>query len=245
MPSPRGLDGRGSIDAELIALGDAAYKDAARKTPSTTSYGHRRRCEQLRSAWKASRSEIDLAEIAPNRPALDALLAAGQRHAEAAVRVQPADAEGHFSLARAAGRRALSVGVRDRISCSRMIRDAALAALKINSTHPGALHVLGMWNAEIMRVNGLSRLIARRFLGAEVFGLASWDEAQRLLEASVQRDPRRIVHRLDLAGIYADRGDRKRARELYLWIASAPLVEPNDDLYKSQAAERLKRLAKD
>ena len=230
--------------AELIAQGDAAYKERRQKdalddfiraiAADATDY---------EALWKASRSEIDLAEIAVNRPALDALLAAGQQHAEAAVRARPADAEGHFALARAAGRRALSVGVRERIRFSRIIRDAALAALKIDSTHAGALHVLGMWNAEIMRVNGLSRMIARAFLGAEVFSLASWDEAQRLLEASVQHDPRRIIHRLDLAGIYADRGDRKRAREVYLWIVSAPLVEPNDDLYKRQAAERLKRLA--
>jgi hypothetical protein len=123
-----------------------------------------------------------------------------------------------------------------------MIRDAALAALAINPTHPGALHVLGMWHAEIMRISGLSRLFARTFLGADVFNLASWDEAQLLLEASVQHDPDRIIHHLDLAGIYADRGDRKRARDLYVSIASAPLVEPNDDLYKKQAAERLKRL---
>jgi hypothetical protein len=27
-----------------------------------------------------------------------------------------------------------------------------------------------------------------------------------------------------------------------MWIASAPLVDPNDDLYKRQAADRLARL---
>jgi Tfp pilus assembly protein PilF len=73
--------------------------------------------------------------------------------------------------------------------------------------------------------------------------MASWDEAQRLLEAAVRHDPNRIIHRLALAGIYADRGDTTRAREMYLWIASAAVVEPNDDLYTRQAAERLKRLA--
>jgi tetratricopeptide (TPR) repeat protein len=229
---------------EFVALGDAAYRERRQKD----ALEHFEQAiavdaNNYEALWKASRSAVDLAEIAPSQPARDALLAAGQRHAEAAVRAQPADAEGHFSLARAAGRRALSVGVRDRIRFSRIIRDAALAALKIDGTHPGALHVLGMWHAEVMRVNGLSRFIARRFLGADVFGLASWDEAQRLLEASVQHDPHRIIHRLDLAGIYADRGDTTRARELYLWIASAPLVEPNDDLYKRQAAERLRRLA--
>lgn len=230
--------------AELIAQGDAAYK--ARRPKDALDHFVRAVAADptnYEALWKASRSEIDLAEITADRSALDALLAAGQQHAEAAVRARPGDAEGHFSLARAAGRRALSVGVRDRVRLSRIIRDEALAALKINSAHPGALHVLGMWNAEFMRVGGLSRMFARTFLGADVFNLASWDQAQRLLEAAAQHDPGRIVHRLDLAGIYADRGDVKRARELYVWIASAPIVEPNDDLYKRQAAERLKRLA--
>jgi hypothetical protein len=229
--------------AELTTLGDAAYQER-RPKDALEHFVRAIAADAANSGalWKASRCEIDLAERTTDRQALDSLLAAGQQHAEAAIRVRPADADGHFSLARALGRRALSVGVRDRIRFSRIIRDEALAALKIDSTHAGALHILGMWNAEIMRVNGLSRMFARSFMGADLFNLASWDEAQRLMEASVQRDPGRIIHRLDLAGIYAERGDRTGARELYLWIASAPLVEPNDDLYKSQAAERLKRL---
>jgi hypothetical protein len=170
------------------------------------------------------------------------MLEAGQRHAEAAIRLRPEDAEGHFALARALGRRALSVGSKERIQYSKIIRAEALAALKADSSHPGALHVLGMWNAEVTRVNGLARVFARTFLGADIFSVASWDEAQRLLEASVQQDPNRIIHRLDLAGIYADRGDKTRARALYEWIASAPLVDPNDDLYKRQAEERNKKL---
>ena len=75
-----------------------------------------------------------------------------------------------------------------------------------------------------------------------MFALANWDDAQRLLEASVQRDPRRIVHRLDLAGIYADRGNSSKARALYEGIAMAPIAEINDELYKRQAAERIRKL---
>jgi tetratricopeptide (TPR) repeat protein len=231
--------------AELVALGDAAY--TGRRPKEALEYFSRALAgdpANYDALWKASRSEIDLAEIAASGSARAALLAAGQQHAEAAVRARPADVEGHFSLARAAGRRALSAGVRERIRFSRIIREAALAALKIDGTHAGALHVLGMWNAEIMRLSGLSRTFARTFLGADALNLASWDEAQRLLELAVQHEPRRIIHRLDLAGIYADRGDSARARELYQWIASAPVVDPNDDVYKRQAGERLKRLEK-
>ena len=233
----------GQTEAGLLAEGDRAYQERRSKEAlnlylraiEADSSNHE-------ALWKASRSEVDLAEVSEKGPELDALLAAARQHAEAAIRARPGDAEGHFSLARALGRQALSLGARDRIKFSRMIRDEALAALKINSAHPGAMHVLGMWNAEIMRVGGLSRVFARTFLGADVFNLASWEEAQRLLETAAREDPQRIIHRLDLAGIYADRGDKARARELYQEIASAPVVEPNDDLYKRQAAERLKKL---
>lgn len=227
---------------EQLALADAAYKE--RRTKAALEHllaAIEADSTHYEALWKASRSEVDLAEVAPKGPAMDSLLDAGQRHAEAAIRVRPKDAEGHFALARVLGRRALSVGSKERIQFSKIIRAEALAALAANSNHAGSLHVLGMWNAEVMRVNGLARVFARTFLGAEVFSLASWDEAQRLLEASVHHDPHRIVHRLDLAGIYADRGDKTRARELYMWIASAPLIDPNDDLYKRQATERAKK----
>ena len=229
--------------AEHIALGDAAYeqrhpKDALDhfiKAIAADSMNYEAR-------WKASRAEVDLAEAASKGAGMDSLMVAAQQNAEAAVRLKPGDAEGHFSLARAVGRKALSVGTMDRIKYSKVVRAEALEALKADSTHPGALHVLGMWNAEIMRVNGFARTFAKTFLGAQVFSLANWAEAQRLLEAAVQRDPKRIVHRLDLAGICADRGDKAKAKELYEWIATAPIVESNDDLYKRQAAERLKKL---
>ena len=229
--------------ATHVALGDSAYTQR-RAAAALAHYRQAIAAEPGRfdAYWKASRTEVDLAETAPKGRAMDSLLASAQLHAEAAIRLNARSAEGQFALARAIGRRALSVGTMDRIRYSKVVRAAALAALAADSTHAGALHVLGMWNAEIMRVNGLARAFAKTFLGAQVFGLASWDEAQRLLEASVRVDPDRIVHRLDLAGIYADRGDKDRARTVYRWIAGAPIMEPNDDLYKRQATERLAKL---
>jgi len=226
-----------------VALGDSAY--ALRNATEALMHflsAIASDSNSFEAQWKASRTEVDLAEIAPKGRMMDSLLTDAERHAGNAIRLRPDTADGHFALARAVGRRALSVGTMDRIRYSKMVRAEALAALRHDSTHAGALHVLGMWNAEIMRVNGLARRFARAFLGAGVFGLASWDEAQRLLELAVRVDQKRIVHRLDLAGIYADRGDKESARALYEWIAAAPVVEPNDDLYKRQAAARLERL---
>ena len=228
--------------AEHVAQGDAAY-DRRRPAEALDQFLKAIAADpgNYDALWKASRVETDLAESASKGAGMDSLLVAARDHAQSAIGVRPSDAEAHFSLARALGRKALAVGTMDRIRYSKIIFAEANEALRYDSTHAGALHVLGMWHAEVMRVNGLARAFAKTFLGAQVFGLARWDESQRLLEASVAHDPRRIVHRLDLGGIYADRGEPDKARAQYDWIAGAPVVETNDDLYKRQAAERRKK----
>jgi tetratricopeptide (TPR) repeat protein len=228
---------------EQIALGDREYAEhKAQSALDAYLKALSLEAKNYEALWKAARVETDLAELAPKGALQDSLMTAATSHAAAAIVVNPRDAEGHFCAARAAGRKALTLGTRDRIKYAKVVRLESLEALKADSLHPGALHVLGMWNAEIMRINGLARAFAKAFLGGDVFALASWNEAQRLLELAVKVDPTRIVHRLDLAGIYTDRGDKARAREQYEIIAKAPLHDAIDTLYKQQAAERLRKL---
>ena len=136
--------------------------------------------------WKASRSQVDLAETAADSTN-SRLLDAAQMHAEAAIRLRPGGAEGHFALARTLGQCAFGAGVRDRSRFADAIRSEALAALQADPQHARALHALGMWHAELMRVNGVSRRFAKWFLGADLFESANWDEAQLLLEDAVPR----------------------------------------------------------
>jgi tetratricopeptide (TPR) repeat protein len=229
--------------AEHIARGDKSYAErqggfALSEYKAAIALDPR----NYEALCKASRTEIDLAEQLEKSPEHDSLQAAAQRHAEQAIAVKPNDADGHFALARALGRKALSLGTMDRIRYAKLIRLEALEALKYDSLHSGALHVLGSWNAEVMRVNGLERAFAKKFLGAEVFSQASWEEAQRLLEKAVSLDPERLVHRLDLAAVYADRGNKVKAREQYTYILTAPVRDLNDPIYKKKAADRLKKL---
>ena len=94
---------------------------------------------------------------------------------------------------------------------------------------------MGMWNAEVMRLNSITRLVARNILGGKIFGTASWKEAVRYMEASVANDPDRIVHYLDLAGVYDDTGDKARARDMYNAVLRMPANDINDRFYKDQA----------
>jgi len=82
-------------------------------------------------------------------------------------------------------------------------------------------------------------MIAKNFLGGQVFSEANWENAQQYLESAVAADSGRISHRLDLGAIYADRHMQQKAMEQFEWIARAPLTDFNDAHYKEQAARKL------
>jgi tetratricopeptide (TPR) repeat protein len=191
---------------------------------------------------KAAHDAVDRGEFNPNEEQRTALYKNAEQYARRAVAANPNDAEGHFQLARAIGRNALTMGTRDRIKYAGVVRDEALAALKLNPHHDGALHIMGVWNAEVMRLNGFSRMIAKNFLGGKVFNAASWDSASFYLEKAVAAAPNRITHHLDLAAVYTDRDQKDKAKEEYEWIARAPVSDFNDAKYKEEAAQRLKEL---
>lgn len=235
-----------STAAEHIALGDSSH---LAMSPAFALAHYKAALEvdssSYEALWKASRDAVDLGEFEPNEDQRKAYFAEGERFARRAVAVNADDAEGHFVLARALGRVALSLGKKERVSYAKEIRAQALEALKYDSLHAGALHVMGRWNAEIMRLSGFSRFFAKNFLGGDILGKASWDNAVRYMEESVKQDPARLVHHLDLAEIYRDRnedGDRARAREQFELVINGKSLDYNDRFYKQQAEAELRDL---
>ena len=192
--------------------------------------------------WRASVAAVEAGEGNPDPERRKALYLQGEQYGRRATQANPNDAEGHFVLARALGRTALTLGSRDRVKYAGEVRTHALEALRLNPRHPGALHIMGMWNAEVMRLNGVARFMAKNFLGGQVFGSASWSEAQRYLEQAVALEPNRLIHRIDLAAIYADRGNDAKAREQAEFVVQAPATEANDAKLKQDADALLKRL---
>jgi tetratricopeptide (TPR) repeat protein len=190
--------------------------------------------------WKASRTLVDLGEYEPDKDKQKA-----RDLASKAVAMKPSDPEAYFSVARAVGRVALSVGKKERVRYAKEVRTAALECLRLDSLHAGANHVMGRWNAEIMRLSGFSRFMAKNFLGGDVFGTASWAEAVRYMERAVQLDPNRITHHLDLAEVYRDRnkpGDKEKAKEQFQAAIDGPITDFNDAHYKKEAQDEMAKL---
>ena len=229
--------------AEHIALGDSIY---ARFKPDEALPHYLAAIgtdsSNAEALWKAARSQIDLAEAERDEARRTGLSKSGEALARRSIRVHPQSADAHFHLARALGRRALSLGVRDRVKYATDVRAEALEALRLDPNHPGALHVMGVWNAEVMRLNGVSRFLAKNVLGGRVFGEASWGRAVSYMERAVAVDPDRIVHHLDLGKIYADVGDKAKAEAQLDLAIRGRRIDFNDPAFQREAQAALQKL---
>lgn len=227
-----------------IEAGDSEYR-AMRAEAALAHYERALAAEpgNYEALWKASRSALDLASgPMPSNDRRTHLFQKGERYARRAVERNPADAKGHFALARALGKSSQSRGIRAKVRAATDIRSGALECVRLDPTHSGCHHILGVWNAEVMRLSGFERMIARNFLGGRALASASWSDAQRYLERAVALAPERIVHHLELGDVYRDRGDRVAARRAYEAVLRLAVADYNDERYKAQARAALNAL---
>jgi tetratricopeptide (TPR) repeat protein len=196
--------------------------------------------------WRAAIALLDQGEQIPDSiesAERDSLFARAEVLARRSVAADSLGAEGHFAVAATVGRASLALGQKERIRRAKVIREEALRTIELDPDHDGAYHVLGRWNAEIMRLSGLSRFFAKRFLGAGIFRQASWEEAIANMQRAVELDPARIYHRLELERIYADRERYQEARDQLGQIEALPDRELLDPVYRERAAALAKRIA--
>lgn len=180
--------------------------------------------------------------ISKKSAARDSLYSRAEHHARRAVAANPNGAEGHFALAASLGRAALMVGPEEKVRRAILIRNEALRALTINPRHDGAHHIIGRWNAEIMRLPRVTRFFAKHFLGARVFDQASWAKAIFHMKKAVTLAPGRIYHHLALADIYLDTDQVREAEAQLRIVDSLPPREALDSNYRQQAASLRRRL---
>ena len=231
-----------------LAAGDAAR--CARSIAG--ALGHFREALALDSLnyeanWKASRELADSGKLMPDsvKAARQSVYAEALALASRAVRGDSNGADGHYMVAVAAGRVALTKSAHERVKSARVVRDAALEAIALDSVHDGAMHVMGRWNAEIQRLPGITKFFARTFLGASIFKEASWANANRYFRDAIRVNPENIYHHLDFAEALLDQDSTVAAQAQLTQVAQLPLgCDAGDPGYKQRAAALLEKISR-
>src|SRR5207302_1878044 len=168
--------------------------------------------------WRAGRELVDIAKQVQGKDdsskhLRDSLYTAARAYGEAAVRVNPAGADGHFTVGQALGRLSRTKGGKERVRFAKIIYDEGMKAIELDSTHDGAYHLVGAWHAEVKRLSGFQKFFAKALFGGGFLDRGNWGDAQTYLEKAVALKPQNIFHRLDLAEVYVDLGRYSKARE--------------------------------
>lgn len=192
--------------------------------------------------WRAARETVSLGMLAAQEDDARRWYQKGEDFGRRAVEAGSGRTEGHLWLTIALGRRALSEGPRTRVRISEEVRAGALQILELDPRNAGGHHVLGQWNAEVVRLRGFTRLLAGRLLGGSSFQQASWEAALQHLTRATELAPEVLIHHFELAQVHLDMGDEERAREALREVMDRPALEPVDPLLKQRALEILRRL---
>jgi len=195
--------------------------------------------------WKFSGAQIDVAKQLDDdeKELRDSLYWVARIYAEAAVSTDSMGPDGHFMLSQSLGRLSRTRGGKERVRFGKEIYDHSTWAIRLDSLHDGAYHVLGAWHAEIKRLSGFTKFFAKTFLGGGYMDMANWDSAAVNLETSVRLKPEHIFHRLELARIYVD---MERWDDAATQLEVIATLEPNTDIedprYKEEAAALLEEI---
>ncbi|HSG09292.1 MAG TPA: flippase-like domain-containing protein [Longimicrobiales bacterium] len=155
--------------------------------------------------------------------------------ARARVADAPDEAEAHYMLSVALGYLLEHHGVRTKFRMAAEVRSEAERALQLDQDHAGAHHVLGRLHAGAMRLNRLTRLVARKVLGASVLEGASWAEAESHFSAARELEPWNPRHTMELGALYLDTKRPELAREVLSDAVARVPVEAPDSLAVARA----------
>src|SRR5437660_10123265 len=127
--------------AEHLVLGDSAHAALA---PAQALQHYRAALAadstNYAALWKAGRELVDIAKHVEGKDdsskhLRDSLYTAARAYGEAAVRVNPAGADGHFTVGQALGRLSRTKGGQERVRFAKTIYAEWMRASELDSTH--------------------------------------------------------------------------------------------------------------
>jgi tetratricopeptide (TPR) repeat protein len=163
-------------------------------------------------------------------------------YAKRAVASDPNNAKAQLSAAICYGRLVSLVSTRTKVEYSRLIKEHADLALKLDPRDSYAWHVLGVWNYELAQMGGVTRAIVKLVYGG--IPPASNEEAIRLFRKAVELAPERVSHHAELGRALLVQGDKAAARAEFEKALALPVKEKDDPESKRRAKSALEGLGR-
>lgn len=158
-------------------------------------------------------------------------------YAMQAYGLRPHDAEANYVMAMSVGNLAMVSGPRKRLEGINQAKIFVDEALKSNSEHSGAWHLLGRWHFKMANLN-LAEVTAAKIIFGGVTEEASNLKAIEAIQKAIQYNPENLRYYYDLATIYKEL-DKSAAYISTLEQALALQVTTSEDL---EVARRCKML---
>jgi tetratricopeptide (TPR) repeat protein len=190
-----------------------------------------------RMAKATDRAAARESDPAKRRAGLDRALDLAQR----SVAADPDNSRARLALAIVYGRLALTESPRRRLELSRLLRDEAEAAVRLDPRNDLAWHVLARWNFEMAAVHPVLRTLARAVYGE--LPPASRERALECFQKAIAAGPPRVMHHVEYGLALAAIGEKKEARKQLETGLSLPPKDPDDENSQQRAREALRALA--
>lgn len=191
------------------------------------------------------RAAIADAFIAGARDSVDGHIERAITHARRAIALAPHDADSHYWLAAALGRRALRTEYRTALRAATESYREAKQALALDSLHAGAHAVVGRFHEELSRHSRPMRMIFAVVSGEEDVKRVSLAVAERQYRKAIAIDASTVLYRHDYgrflvsAGRLSEAAEQARvARTLPNRTAADPWLRDNLNALISQAGRK-------
>lgn len=160
------------------------------------------------------------------------LLEKAQGYANQAIKMNAANANGYFELARADGRLAQFTGILQSLGLAKDIKAALGKAIELDPKYDEAYVALGLWNAE---------LVAKGFMVAAATGANSGQVVPNF-EKAIAIAPGVIAHRLEYANALLDLNKNTNRAAAIAQLQKAVALAPQTYWDKQDQAAAQKKL---
>ena len=161
-------------------------------------------------------------------------------YARRATALGPNEPDARLAIAITYGKLQPLEGTKEKLETSRIIKNEAEKALRLNPDSDLAWHVLGRWNMGYAEVTGVKRALAEVAYGK--LPVTTYGDAAKCFEKAVALKPDRLMHYIELGRAYSHMGRTADARRVLNQGLAMKETEKDDFESKRVGREELAKL---